>query len=665
MEKISPEKVIFALDIGTRTVIGLAALPENGRLRVLAQKLVEHRRRAMLDGQIHDIPSVAEAVKEVRRNLEDRLGFPLRQVAIAAAGRSLVTRACHVELESGGREIDWAEVNALELAAVQQAHRELAEDLASGAGDFTCVGYSIVSYYLDGYAISSLVGHRGKVIGADVLATFLPGSVVNSLYAVLQRAGLEPLSLTLEPIAAIEAAIPESYRLLNLALVDIGAGTSDIAITRDGAVTAYGMVPVAGDEVTEEIVQACLVDFDTAERMKRELSRKEEIRYVDILGAENSILSRELLARLDPVLERLAARVAAQILALNSGRPPRSVFCVGGGSQVPGLTEKIARHLQLEKNRVVLRDRRSLGQLLMAEEDEITGPEGITVVGIALNALRRMGHDFIHVVVNGEEHRLFNVREFTVGNVLALTGFNPRLLIGQNGRNLVFTLNGRRRVIYGGLSQPARILVNGREANLKTRVAHGDRIDVYPAQNGADARLTVAELFSPPGHITVEINGQATAVPACCLVNGEQAEGSREITDGAKVEVFSAKPLQEWLAEHLGGGIPAPPHRLKLLVNGEPAPPVYYLRPGDRVVWEVEEGGAANREKEGSITVTVNGLPVNLRGQGDFLLLDVFKYISLDPASLAPPVKILLNGCEAGFTDPLKDGDVIEIKSGA
>lgn len=665
MEKVIPEKVLFALDIGTRTVIGLVALPENGRLRILAQKMVEHRRRAMLDGQIHDILSVAEAVREVKGALEEKLGFPLRQVAIAAAGRSLLTRACHVELESGGREIDYSEVNALELAAVQQAHRELAGELTLSTGDFTCVGYSIVSYYLDGYAISSLVGHRGKVIGADVLATFLPGSVVNSLYAVLQRAGLEPFSLTLEPIAAIEAAIPESYRLLNLALVDIGAGTSDIAITRDGAVTAYGMVPVAGDEVTEEIVQACLVDFDTAERIKRELSREEEIRYVDILGAENSLPSRELLARLDPVLERLAARVAAQILALNSGRPPRSVFCVGGGSQVPGLTEKIARHLQLEKNRVVLRDRRSLGQLLIVEEDEITGPEGVTVVGIALNALRRAGHDFLHVVVNGEEHRLFNVREFTVGNVLALTGFNPRLLIGQNGRNLTFTLNGKRRVIYGGLSQPARILVNGREANLKTKVAHGDRIDVYPAQNGADARLTVAELFSPPGHISVEVNGKATAVPACCLVNGRPAENSREISEGEEVEIFCAKPLLELLAENFSGELPASPGSLKLLVNGEPVPPDYRLRPGDRVAWEAGESGAASREKAEGITVTVNGLPVNLRGQGNFLLLDVFKYISLDPASLAPPVKILLNGREAGFTDPLKNGDAVEIRGGA
>ncbi|WP_052303875.1 cell division protein FtsA [Desulfofundulus kuznetsovii] len=702
--KASPENTIFALDIGTRTVIGLVAVPEDGRLRLAAQRLVEHRRRTMLDGQIHDIPGVAEAVRAVKKELEGELGFPLRYVAIAAAGRSLVTRSCHIEQETSGQEIDWPEVNALELAAIQQAHRELAAEPPPNGQDFTCVGYSIVSYYLDGYPISSLVGHRGKTIGADVLATFLPGSVVNSLYTVLQRVELEPLSLTLEPIAAIEAAIPENYRLLNLALVDIGAGTSDIAITRDGAITAYGMVPVAGDEITEEIVQTCLVDFDTAERMKRELIRGEDIRYTDIVGMENTISCQDLLARIDPALERLAREISTQILAQNGGRPPRSVFCVGGGGQVPGLTEKIARHLELDKNRVVLRDRRSLGQVLMVDgDDQIPGPEGVTVAGIALVALRKLGHDFIHIMVNGVEHRLFNAREFTVGNVLALTGFNPRLLIGQNGKNLTFTLNGKRQVIFGGLSQPARILVNDREANMQTRVAHGDRIVVHPAVNGADARVTVADLLPPPATITVYANGRPVETAACCYINGQVAEPSREIPPECNVEICSVKPFFEWLAEHLAASLEEL-EAWEVLVNDQVAPPTYRLHDGDRVDyrpkgkenrrWPVDKlitvkpgqnapvaedrgenqgtqeilprhpeipGGNFSSELTQSITVTVNGSTVNLTGRSSYIFIDIFNYIDLDPSGLKPPIRLTLNGKEASFTDELHDGDIIEI----
>ena len=84
-----------------------------------------------------------------------------------------------------------------------------------------------------------------------MLATFLPQEVVESLYTVVQGADMEVYSLTLEPIAAINVAIPEQYRLLNIALVDVGAGTSDIAITKNGSIVAYGMIPMAGDELTE------------------------------------------------------------------------------------------------------------------------------------------------------------------------------------------------------------------------------------------------------------------------------------------------------------------------------------------------------------------------------------------------------------------------------
>ena len=79
-----------------------------------------------------------------------------------------------------------------------------------------------------------------------MLATFLPEEVVDSLYAAVEQAGLYVTNLTLEPIAAMTVAIPEQYRLLNIALIDIGAGTSDICITKDGSVIAYGMIPAAG-----------------------------------------------------------------------------------------------------------------------------------------------------------------------------------------------------------------------------------------------------------------------------------------------------------------------------------------------------------------------------------------------------------------------------------
>ncbi|MBC7105754.1 MAG: rod shape-determining protein, partial [Firmicutes bacterium] len=389
----TPENTIFALDIGTRTVIGLVAVPEGGRLRIVAEYAVEHPRRTMFDGQIHDIAGVTAAVRQVTEQLEARLGFRLHRVAIAAAGRSLLTRQHRVAREVGEGEIDEQFLSAMEMAAVRGAQEELLAELGASPDDYACVGYSVAAYRLDGYPLTGLAGHRGRVAEADVIATFLPASVVNGLYAVLARAGLEPLHLTLEPMAAVEVAVPEGQRLLNLALVDIGAGTSDVAVTREGAIVAYAMVPLAGDEVTEEIMQACLVDFETAEGIKRKLGRDREVRFRDVTGLEQCLTAEELLSLLDPALERLAGEIAGAVMGANGGRPPRAVFCVGGGSQVPGLTEKIARHLGLDPARVVVRSRRGLGPVLCDPEGGLDGPEGVTVVGIAVTALRRMGHD--------------------------------------------------------------------------------------------------------------------------------------------------------------------------------------------------------------------------------------------------------------------------------
>ena len=110
----------------------------------------------------------------------------------------------------------------------------------------------------------------------------------------MNKVGLKVMNLTLEPIAAIEAVVPKNLRLLNIALVDIGAGTSDIAISSKETISSYAMVPMAGDEVTEVIAQEYLVDFNAGEEIKRKINISEEITYTDILGLENIVSSENL-----------------------------------------------------------------------------------------------------------------------------------------------------------------------------------------------------------------------------------------------------------------------------------------------------------------------------------------------------------------------------------
>ena len=150
----------------------------------------------------------------------------------------------------------------------------------------------------------------------------MPRVVVDSLIAALKRCDLEMQALTLEPIAAINVLIPVTMRRLNIALVDIGAGTSDVALTEEGAITAYGMVPVAGDEITDALMNAFLLDFPMAEEVKRVLSTTEQVTFTDILGLEQTMSAAEVIAAIDNDIQVLAEKIAFKIMELNERIQP-------------------------------------------------------------------------------------------------------------------------------------------------------------------------------------------------------------------------------------------------------------------------------------------------------------------------------------------------------
>src|SRR3990167_7811598 len=115
-----PKNLMFSLDIGTRSVVGILSKKEGKKYIVLDHEVMAHPDRAMFDGQIHDIAKVTEVVKAVVDNLEARHGFKLEQAAIAAAGRSLKTERALFELEIDvTKEIDKAITDSIEMQAIQ------------------------------------------------------------------------------------------------------------------------------------------------------------------------------------------------------------------------------------------------------------------------------------------------------------------------------------------------------------------------------------------------------------------------------------------------------------------------------------------------------------------------------------------------------------------
>ena len=495
-------QMVFALDIGTRSIIGMVGVMEEGKVKIVAIEKEEHSERAMIDGQIENIEKVAMLADRVKKRLESKLDVTLERVCVAAAGRALRTRRADFELElSGAQMIDDEIISRLEAGAISKAEEAFdAENEADGdMRRYYLVGYTVCQYYLDQYMMSSLKDHRGRQVKVDLIATFLPSEVVESLYTTMNKIGLEVASLTLEPIAAINAAIPENLRLLNLVMVDIGAGTSDIAACTDGSVTGYTMATVAGDEVTEGLMKTFLVDFGTAETIKAKIDQEEEICFLDILGFEHKISRDEVFQSIQSTSELLCREIAKKILEVNGG-PPSALFLAGGGSKLARLRDGLAEALGMDMNRVAVAG--NYFQIsAFSEEYDLNNPEYATPLGIAISSGLNMINDSFRVILNGKPAKLFRSGSFTALNLLMMNGYSFRDIMGRSGQSIAVTVNGQRQVFYGTAASPASLGINGREGKLSEIIHAGDSIDFVPAESGKPAHAFLGDI---EGAITCE-----------------------------------------------------------------------------------------------------------------------------------------------------------------
>jgi len=578
-KKLRPqsEDEIFALDIGTRTVVGVIGHMDDGVYCVDYAESIPHKRRAMIDGQIEDIPMVASVAKQVMNKLESDSGIKLERVAIAAAGRALKTRRTEMSFDVSELEsISEDDVKSFELETTLKAQDELDEEITDAKMSFYCVGHTVVQYLLDDYKIGSLIGHKGKKVSIELIAAFLPSPVVESLYAVTDMNGLEVSSLTLEPIAAMNIVIPPEIRLINVALVDIGAGTSDIAIAQNGSIVAYAMSTTAGDEITEEIIKKYLVDFAAAEEMKLS-SYKDKIDYTDILGYKHTIDREEFFASLFPAVDSLADDIVKNILAAN-GQAPAAVFLVGGGSLIPDLTKYVADKLEIPENRVAV-GRNEVMKNVSFGNSKISGPEFVTPIGIGVTATYNSGYDFSVVTLNDKKMRVFDTRAVRVIDLLTSAGYRSTQIIGRSGRNLNFTLNGEKKFIKGGNATVAEVTLNGETVSLETIVKQGDKLVFKPAESGENAELKISDLVGDVAPHKVFVDGTEYLFGVTARVNDKQVTGDYKVQNLDEITVSEVETLGDLMQV-----LPFDTASLNFYKSGKLLTIDYYLNDGDDIV---------------------------------------------------------------------------------
>ncbi len=717
-----PGKLVFGLDIGTRSIVGTVGYRVGERFHVVTQSIREHGTRAMLDGQIHDIYKVGVTIGEVKAELEQRIGRTLKDVCIAAAGRVLRTVTVRVDMDlDGDREIAGEDIYALDSMGVEKAYSEFLDGNSSDM-KFFCVGYSIVRYYMNGYTMGNLEGHRARTIGADLIATFLPEDVVDGLYKAVDLAGLDVVNLTLEPIAAIQVAIPEMYRMLNIALVDVGAGTSDISITKDGSIIAYGMIPIAGDSLTEVIARHCLVDFSTAEKIKRDTGIKEQIEYQDIMGLSQTISSSEIEEVTADMIADMTGKVSDKIKELNGGKAVSAVFVVGGGGMLPGYTAALAEHLGIQKERVAVRGEAVMQNIEFLEENARKDSLMVTPIGICLSFYEQ-SNNFIFVYFNDQRIKIYDNNKVAVVDAAMQAEFANDGLFPKRGKELNYTVNGKPRITRGALGESAVITVNGNEADIHTPIHANDQIRVVESTAGEAAHLDIGQLPEFGAVMRVEVNDTPIELPKFASVNGVLQSGYYSIQENDAIEILSYYTVRQ-VAEFMDVIIN---QDMNIYVNNKLADMDSKVYENFSVVWTMEELQLSDRDKyenelaesfgelpeddgtyqktegpaeavsqtgaeederiessesegepgddgekeehqaeedpEGlSVYVAVNGEQIHLTGKTSYVFVDVFEHIDFD---LSKPqgsgIVTRLNGREAQYMEEIRSGDTIEI----
>ena len=734
---------VFGLDIGTRNVVGTVGYQtDDNEFVVTAQYVREHETRAMLDGQIHDIGRVAKTIKEVKDELEKQTGQPLEEVCIAAAGRVLKTVTTHVEYEYAQESVVTGEdVHTLNLLGIEKAQEALKE-VNDTSYKFYCVGYSTVKFFLNDDVFISLEGHKANKIGEDIIVTFLPEDVVDGLYAAVGQAGLSVANMTLEPIAAINVAIPENYRMLNIALVDVGAGTSDISITRDGSIIAYGMIPHAGDEITEVIVQHFLVDFNMAESIKLQSTTSDTVTYKDIMSIEHTIPAQDVWDVAAPVVDSIAQEVSAKIRELNGDKTVSACFVVGGGGKIHGFTEKLAEDLDLPEERVALRGEEVLGDVTFEQEDIKKDPLLVTPIGICLNYYEQR-NNFIMVRFNGERIKLYDNNRLTIVDAALQAGFSNDELFPKRGTPINFTVNGVARLVRGEAGEGAVVTMNGKPASINTPLEPNSEIIIEPSTAGEAAEYKISQL-DEYNHsvITFIINGRKVSCPRFVQVNGRLEPEDYSIRENDVIETRNYYTVRQ-IAQFMDLVIDTDQ---MIFVNNEEADLDTLVYENFSVEWKTDEYGVARIDNnnyndtqesdsddasvlaeqdanstesdntvtgtseqmmnqvldelhddfakeaeasavpenelpenelpkndiqeeiheedssENTVTVIVNGEPVELSGKDTYIFVDIFTHISFDlQAGKGRAIATVINGRDAQFSEELHEGDQIEL----
>ncbi len=337
------EKIVVGLDIGTTKICVIVGRKnEFGKLEVLGMGKAESE--GVIKGIVTNIDKTVFAIEKAIKEASDMSGIDIRVVNVGIAGQHIKSTIHHGSITRNSKEDE---------VSIEDVNR-LTEDMyriviPPGSEIIHVMPQDYIVDYEEG--IKDPVGMSGVKLEADFHIITAQTSAINNINKCVRRGGLEIEDLILEPLASSLAVLSEEEKEAGVCLIDIGGGTTDIAIFYDNIIRHTAVIPFGGNILTTDIQHGLMVMQKQAEQLKTRFGKAiaEEAspnEIVSIPGIRNRTakeisvknLSNIIQARMEEIIEMAHTEI------ISSGFEKRlagGIVITGGGSQLSCLKQLV------------------------------------------------------------------------------------------------------------------------------------------------------------------------------------------------------------------------------------------------------------------------------------------------------------------------------------
>jgi cell division protein FtsA len=391
-------ETMLALDIGTEVVKALvfsADLKDNrGIVKGVGKE--QQERKNMQSGAVSDINGVINTCKKaIGTACQNAKVKKIKKGIVGIAGELVkgTTTTVHYERAEPESKIDLPElkniIQKVQLKAFEKIEIQLAWETGQNDIEVKLINAAIVDVRIDGYQVLNPIGFQGRDVSISIFNAYAPMIHLGALQTIADELGINLISIAAEPYAVARSVDYDDVLDFSAIFIDIGGGTTDIAVVRNGGLEGTKMFSLGGRAFTKRLSQELGVSFEEAEILKIKYSERK-------LGSDVTAKIEEIL-RSDCMIWLGGVELSLMEFSETDLLPSKILLC-GGGSALPGIRKVLSspewtQSLSFSKAPAVSFLQPSDVTRIFDETRQLSTPQDVTPMGLANLALEIAGEE--------------------------------------------------------------------------------------------------------------------------------------------------------------------------------------------------------------------------------------------------------------------------------